>query len=417
MPESVWYGFLLVTLLTVSQSACSDTRTSEQAFPSAEWLAGEGDSPPLSSRSIVYGEPEPVSVAFVEREGESVALHEVAGIVVLPERGVTVVADHGSRSLRYFSPEGQLKFSVGGEGGGPGEFMGIGGLWRYGADSLLVFDPAQQRGTVWDVEGKIARTITVNDPLGVLRYVTLRGALSDGRLIWTAPGEFGSETGARSVAETIVVTSPEGEIHQKFGPFPGEERTVRRGAFDLGEVPFGGELLVGVRGDQILLTNTRRLLILTYLSSGRQASSFGAQVPAEQVTEEFIRQDRARRVAWYEERPLSPLRQSRLTAVASLAYPDSFPVVGDLRVAEEGEVWVAEYAPPDRSTPSPMHTRPATISNVWHVFDDSGSYAGTVSFPKRFVALYVSRDLVVGVERDDLDVERISAFRVRSSQH
>lgn len=109
---------------------------------------------------------------------------------------------------------------------------------------------------------------------------------------------------------------------------------------------------------------------------------------------------------------MSPLRQSRLAGIENLAYPDSFPVTSSMLVTPGGHIWFAEYALPHDSKPSPMHSRPKTVSNVWHVFDEADVYVGQVTFPEGFIALDVSGDLIVGVSRDNLDVEHIRVFRI-----
>jgi hypothetical protein len=49
----------------------------------------------------------------------------------------------------------------------------------------------------------------------------------------------------------------------------------------------------------------------------------------------------------------------------------------------------------------------------WEVFDPAGAWLGTLSTPARFSVLEIGRDYVLGVRRDDLDVEHVQVLRLR----
>lgn len=54
--------------------------------------------------------------------------------------GSIVVFDHGDKSVKRFSPDGKLEWAVGGEGQGPGEFLGITDLKVDADDQIWVLD-------------------------------------------------------------------------------------------------------------------------------------------------------------------------------------------------------------------------------------------------------------------------------------
>lgn len=128
-------------------------------------------------------------------EGESAyQLHDVVDAARLSD-GRIVVLNAGTHELRYYDAEGRHLVSVGGEGGGPGEFRRPSHLFRLPGDSLLVVDASNQRLSLHDSEG---------------RYVTSRrapyvhGRLADGTLIQRVPIRDGHAPPAEGYARDSV---------------------------------------------------------------------------------------------------------------------------------------------------------------------------------------------------------------------
>jgi hypothetical protein len=109
--------------------------------------------------------------------------------------GRIVVANGGSHELRFYDERGAYVSATGREGGGPGEFrgMGIKSLQVGADDSVYVFDWSSQRVSIFDARGRLARDFSALSSIGSLAYV---GRFADGR--WCArdedeivPGSFG----------------------------------------------------------------------------------------------------------------------------------------------------------------------------------------------------------------------------------
>ena len=84
-------------------------------------------------------------------------LHEAVSSVRLPDGSLAVV-NRGSQEVRFYSPDGRHIRSVGGEGSGPGEFRRPSRIWRWGVDSLRVWDGGLRRFSFMDMQGAVART-------------------------------------------------------------------------------------------------------------------------------------------------------------------------------------------------------------------------------------------------------------------
>ena len=72
--------------------------------------------------------------------------------------GENVVANAGTNELRSYDSTGKFMRTVRREGGGPGGFESMMGIWGVGPDPLAVFDYGNARMTVGDNRGEFGRT-------------------------------------------------------------------------------------------------------------------------------------------------------------------------------------------------------------------------------------------------------------------
>jgi hypothetical protein len=80
--------------------------------------------------------------------------------------------------------------------------------------------------------------------------------------------------------------------------------------------------------------------------------------------------------------------------------PETRPAYGDLLVDESGRLWAAES------------TRWPALPSYWTVFDVDGGLLGKVELPNRFRVHAVGSDWVLGVWRDDMDVEFVRLYEL-----
>jgi hypothetical protein len=80
--------------------------------------------------------------------------------------------------------------------------------------------------------------------------------------------------------------------------------------------------------------------------------------------------------------------------------PDSTPAFSDLVIGED-QVWALHYP------------APGGLTNEWSVYvRRTGERITTMSFPREFRLLDVTRTLALGVSRSDMGVESIVAYRL-----
>ncbi len=88
------------------------------------------------------------------------------------------------------------------------------------------------------------------------------------------------------------------------------------------------------------------------------------------------------------------------TNLEAVDVPDTRPAYQSLRPDELGNLWASEYA------------RPPEVPGVWTVLDPEGRWLGTVAMPPRFRPYQIGASWILGVVRDELDVERLRLYEL-----
>jgi hypothetical protein len=75
-----------------------------------------------------------------------------------------------------------------------------------------------------------------------------------------------------------------------------------------------------------------------------------------------------------------------------------------LRVDAAGTLWIQDY-------PGPRDTEIA-----WRRFTSDGRYIGVAMLPARLEVFEIGKDYVLGLQRDDLDIEYVQLFGLGTSE-
>ena len=81
--------------------------------------------------------------------------------------------------------------------------------------------------------------------------------------------------------------------------------------------------------------------------------------------------------------------------------PETFPAHGALKVDALDYLWVEEYRLPREE------------SVVWSIFNPEGARVARVGVPLGAEVLEIGEDHVIGLTKDELDVESVQLFRLR----
>ena len=333
-----------------------------------------------------------------EGSGPASDLFYVRGAVRL-EDGRIVVADWAQRLL-VFDAEGTHLRTLGREGSGPGEFGAILWMQRLPNDTLLVFDAYNARRlSYFTVDGGFARSIVASRQM-------LVGALADGTLV----ASIDLPSSIPSIGPNELWIGPwqlelsrldvDGSVLNSLGVFPGGDRMV---------VPGVGTMQLRDSNSPVRSTKILAGSRLIYVATGDR---FEVQVfSPEGGNPELIRRDYelvrltrdglieyfagtrfGDRIPWNSIRENWPEDQTR-------------PAITSLQLDAEGNLWVEEGRI-DYDSPG-----------IWHVVGPSGRYLATATMPSRFRPFDIGAESVLGVWRDDLDVEYVQLRAITKSDN
>lgn len=357
---------------------------------SFRWKDGRGwrvSERPLLDIGVVEGGPE------YQFEDVKAALRLADGRIV--------VADNGAAELRFYDEAGMYLSTSGGKGGGPGEFEGILMVWRLGDDSLMAWDWRLRRVSVFDSRGRFARSWQLQAPEAASGLALPQAYLGDGSLV---AGVLDYSSGAvldGAVYDTMVyhVVDRDGTFGPPLGRFPWSQRYVERfegGAFSV-SLPFGRRTHAAASGDGFHLGNGDSYEIRYFDSRGSLRRIVRRDRPNPRVTETDIR---TLREEWISDERDAGGRQRMRRLLDMMPIAETMPAYGRLVADALGNLWVEVYRRPGDDRPR------------WTIFDPEGHMLGVVETPDGFVVLDIGADFLLGLWRDDLDVEHIRMYHL-----
>jgi hypothetical protein len=315
--------------------------------------------------------------------------------------GTIVVADGRSAEVRFFAGGGALLSISGGQGEGPGEFRAIERMVVSPGDTVWVYDFALRRFTVLDQRGVVQRVVSLERPPPALGFV---GRFADGALLmaqfWGAGRtDDGVQEGLRRDPAALVRFSAAGSLQDTVGLFPGREvhLALEGDRMVMGSPLFARTLSRAVANARLWVGDQASFEIGGYEPDGTPAvltRVVGADLSIRRQDLDAVLADRLREVR--------PERRPGMRAFLEEAErPPTRPAYGEFLVDQEDHLWVAAYDVIGRPAPA------------WYVFAPDGRWLGTVVMPARFRLLQVGDSWVLGVSRDELDVEYVRLYALQ----
>jgi len=360
------------------------------------------ENPPLDGASMFAGVgPTPlVEIGALEGEPEY-QLFDVRDAHRFAD-GRLAIANGGSYQIRFYDPSGRYRRSVGGEGDGPGEFRSIYALHPRPADSLWVFDTRHWSFIVLDSAGAFVRTWSFGSgngfrfPRGVFPDGT---ALVQGVQLFTA-GETSS--GLQRTPVDIALFAPDGTPAGSLGERPGNEMFVwtANAGMAVRGLAFGRQLFTVVAGDRAVIGSNDERSFAVVRRTGdierivRVAGPLDPVEPGDfdRYVEEMLASSES-----------DELRRMWRDMFDAMPRHDTYPAYSEIRADHAGRVWVADYRPPGEER------------RMWTVFDPEGRMLGRVRTPDDLRVLEIGEDYILGVARDELDVEHVRVFGLEST--
>ena len=315
--------------------------------------------------------------------------------------GRTVVADGTSQAVLFFGRGGNPLRVVSGPDDAPGEFQGLEALFLLPGDSLVVFDEIRTRVTILDSEGSFSRSVKLKGAVSPSHAV---GVTDDGRLVVAGnPSISSQQLGLHVDSTTLVRYDLVSGQPDTVGAFPARERfmTEKGGERTMGERPFGRVLSSAIVGDRLCLGTGVPYKVLVFSAEGLPELEIRRMVKPRSVT----RGDRKRYVEWRTSSFRGPeaftVRAREVLSSRATPYPRTMLAFDRFLADPEGNLWVREYAPPWEQG-----------GRDWSVFNIEGNWLGVVRVPATLEVLQVGQDFLLGIGRDEPNVESILIFEL-----
>ena len=349
-------------------------------------------------------DPEPrVRIGVLEGDA-AYQLDQVRASVLHGDR--IMIANGGSMELRAFDLTGKHIATGGRKGGGPGEFQSIRWMARFDGDSVIIYDPNNRRFSIFSLDATFGRSFAPEQ-----QFFGVGGRLADGSFVLAPTMVFSSSDGPRNglVRDSVRITrvSATGSSPDTLVAMLGGETFIqtqssggRVTSMWVRSAPFAHSTTLAV-GDSIFYTATGdRYEISGWSPEGSLVRLIRRPIEPRAVTQADI--DRYKQQQLENASSDNDRRELERT-LGEMPYPGRMPAHGPIRLDDDGNLWVTEY--------SPWTTEPTR----WTVFDREGRAIGSVTLPPRFTVHQIGSDYVLGLVRDDLDVEQVVVYGLARS--
>ena len=317
--------------------------------------------------------------------------------------GHIAVSDGLANQVRIFDSAGRHLSTLGKAGDGPGEFRGLSSIWEYRGDSIAAFDGRLQRTSVFSRSSGLFRTVQNPSRAGF----AVLGLVRDGPFILVGRGLSRSESlqgtgwdSAEVVAldlsgssSEVILRLPVNEVY--YAPSGLRERVTAHGVS-----------LEAIADDGFYWATSDRYEITYYDAAGTVRRILRRHVQPVAIDESMK--------AEYEAAVLAEARQHLGGEAARIfvrnlenaQYAETLPLFGSAFVDRDQRLWVSEWAWPALTDPPPPLR--------WSVFSADGHWLGDLEAPDRLRIVDSRGDIVLGIWRDDFDVQYVQLHQIIS---
>ncbi|MEQ9398111.1 MAG: hypothetical protein RJQ04_02995 [Longimicrobiales bacterium] len=318
--------------------------------------------------------------------------------------GTVVVANAGSREVKVYEADGSHRTTFGGAGRGPSEFGYPAGILPVGPDTVMVFDRLDR--VTFTTSGEFVGRITHRpEDLDDL----IPGGFVEGGM-WLPDGSLAAPIHQRQAGPpspgpryrprmTFVRVRPEAAEIDTLGVFGGVEQqfvAVAGAEWPRATVPpFATNTWwsMKARDGSVLLADNAEPQVRIYGPDGGLTLVRWRAEPEPVRADEVERVLDAWRTGWASER-----LEENERLWAGMDVPDTKPYYVRAFHGRDGSVWVVASDP----TLDP--------TTAYLVFGADGIYRGRATFPDRFMVEDAGPDWVLGVARDENDVEVLRMY-------
>lgn len=388
-------------------------------------LNGGGEGPGVGSLDVV----EDLRLGTIEGERAELLFHNIRDIL-LDSDGRIYVGNDQTGTVRVFDEDGTFVREFGGKGEGPSEIRSMLNDLKWAGDQIAIIDWQMGGKTIlYDTTGAFSDSWYDTRPDGSrisLAGYTPKGWVSvetdDNRPSETIPGRaYPRSRRMRRVAPTLDSLS---EVLFELPPRVLYGSAATHGLdwpiFD----PISGTGFDGSGNHYRSAGADYRIDVRD--PDGNHVRSIRRDYEPIAITGEDIDDYRARVTLRYDTmaRFNEPMRQrqiqqsmERIDRQATFPVPETRPPLGAFLVARDGAFWVERL---DTRDPAEWWESrmwggfddSPEVETSWDVFSAEGRFVGNVKLPPRFMPMAASADVVVGVYKDEFDVEYVVRYRI-----
>ncbi len=365
-------ALLALALLTFVPGGCepapiSDSDTAIRSDSAGVMLVEYPSLPPIQeSRIAIADEPELVLGDGVAFAGPAYDFFRISGVSQLQD-GTLVVANAGSRELRFYGADGHFLRSVGRDGDGPGEFRALYNHWIIAGDTIVVWDRAVRRLQHFGPDGAFVRSMSMATAApfaGFADWIEPQAFLEGGRLAMFigSPGAPLPVLGSERRLLLVALHRIDEGGWDSVRVVPGSESGYQ----------FGAYTRAAGAGATLAVADVARFRVELFNPDGSLVSILSTSVPEIPVTADVIEAQIELEVGsgWWRD-PTAEFVEG-LRSRYSARHRPFLPAIRDIFVDADERIWVERYDVPARG------------SSRWEVFERDGTWIGRVEMPAGF---------------------------------
>lgn len=391
----------VVVLLLCGITACSDGDSGPPLVvqrDSAGIEIVEATRPLWGDSSAWSIDPDPILDLTLSGSGPPHEFFRVRGLKQRSD-GSLMLANRASQEIRLYSPEGAFLGGMGGPGQGPGEFSNLQRV-KFVADTVIALD-YDGRVTVVGPDMELVRTYALPFNVDDIH------SLGDGTVLGESSVRAGLEEVANQLIRpplALVRFDLEGVVIDSLGERPGRESYSFSYEDNAGYGPalFGKAAQVAALGPRVFYGSSDLMQVEELDPAGNVTRILRIPGYGLDLTDAQVAAERDAHLD-VDLPPGMPLPPWLVRVVEALPAPATRPAYANMIVDPSGAFWLE------------LHRGASELDRPqeWLILDADGTWLGTIEVPDRFSVTDITLDAVLGVWRDELDIEHPQVLRLR----
>jgi hypothetical protein len=337
-------------------------------------------------------------------------LNKVTDAIFMGGDEIALASDEGE--ILVFGMSGDFRRRLGRRGDGPGEFQFVQKIVRLNENRILAWDPALDRVTVFEQDGRLDRTCTPGWAMEKQAGVGFVGAFADGSFVLEDMSyrrtPEGTPDGLRSDTIPYLLFDRSGKLVGTIGQFVRPLRYYDA-ATGYQRYLFASSVLSGVVGDEIWVGENDSIVFHRFDSTGTPLTARRLYRSPRRVTEPDIE---AGWRAW--EAQMVKQQGQMMEQMAASFGGNAAEDMARARAAIEPAEFLPQYESilvgSDRSIWLEDYLHPTEEVTRWFVLGEDFLPVGWVEFEPNERLLAVGAKRLIVLRKDELEVESVVVY-------